>query len=96
MTTRPKLDLGFQGALHELTVTDVLDRRGERRREDLGCVSALDLLEQVSNKAELTKLVFKESFPDRAHARISLGLDAAMVIVNFGRLVQEPFLEPRL
>ena len=44
----------------------------------------------------MAQLVVEEALPDRLDARVGFLLDAAVVVVDLVRLVQQPLLEPGL
>src|SRR5690606_40412250 len=71
-----------QGLAHELAVALVLDRLGQRAREQLLAVASLVLLEQVEDVVELAELVVAEALPDLADPVVALRLRAAPVVVD--------------
>src|SRR5690606_9443518 len=62
--------LAPESLLDELTVAHVIDGRRQLRREHLGRVPALDVLEGVRDVAQVTELVVEEALPDGAHPRV--------------------------
>jgi hypothetical protein len=75
-------------------VAVIPDRLREGRREDLGRVALLRLLEQIRHEAEMPELILEEALPNALDGRIVLIFHTAVVVINFGGLVQQPFLQP--
>src|SRR5690606_21341341 len=95
-SARAQIDFAGQRLAHEIALTLERDRSRQAFADELLRIAPFILLEQLGDHVEVSELIAQHPLPDRLDAWIRLRLDAAVVVVDLGRLVQEPILEQRL